>query len=92
VRGVEYAPLRASGFLAVEWRPWRSTSLVAETNVASRLVENVENYPGVHWYVNVTGRVDLGSRVRLDVGFTENVISQLTTADFAFYLGLGLRP
>ena len=92
VRGIEYTSLRAAGFLAVEWRPWRRASLVAETNVASRLVENIESYPGVHWYVNVTGRVDLSSRVRLDVGFTENIVSQLTTADFAFYLGLGLRP
>jgi hypothetical protein len=92
VRGVEYTPLRAAGFLAVEWRPWRRVSLVAETNVASRRVENIESYPGTHWYVNVTGRVDLGSRVRLDAGFTENIISQLTTTDFAFYFGLGPRP
>jgi len=92
VRGVEYAPLRAGGFVAAEWRPWRRASLVAETNLASRLVENIESYPGVHWIVNVAGRIDLGSRARLDVGFTENLISQLTTTDFALYLGLGLHP
>ena len=92
VRGVEYAPLRGHGFLAVEFRPWRRLSLVAETSVASRLVENIESYPGVHSYVNVTARVDLGRRFRLDLGFTENLVSQLTTTDFAFYLGLGLRP
>ena len=68
VRGVEYAPLRAHGFLALEWRPWRRLSLVAETNAASRLVENIDRYPGVHWIVNVTGRLDLGARTRLDAG------------------------
>ncbi len=92
VHGVEYVPVRADAFLAVEWRPWRRMSLVAETHVASRLVENIESYPGLHWIVNVTGRVDLGSRVGLDVGITENLVSQLTTTDFAFCLGLRLRP
>ena len=92
VRGLEYAPLRAHGFLALEWRPWRRLSLVAETNAASRLVENVDRYPGVHWLVNVSGRLDLGTRTRLDLGFTENFASQLSTTDFALYAGVSLRP
>jgi hypothetical protein len=92
VHGTEYAPVRAHGFLAVEWRPWSRFSLVAETNAASRLVENVDSYPGLHWIVNVTGRLDLGERTRLDLGFTENLKSQLTTTDFAFYLGVSVRP
>ena len=92
VRGIEYAPVRANGFVALEWRPSRRLSLVAETNAASRLVENIDRYPGVHWLVNVTGRLDLGTRTRLDVGFTENIWSQLTTTDFALYVGLGFRP
>jgi len=92
VRGVEYTPLRAHGFLALEWRPWRRLSLVAETNAASRLVENIDRYPGVHWIVSVTGRLDLGARTRLDVGFTENIWSQLTTTDFALYVAFGFRP
>ena len=92
VEGVLYSPVRAHGFVALEWRPWRRVSLVAETDAASRLVENIEKYPGVHWIVNVTGRIDLGGKTRLDVGFTENIVSQLTTTDFALYLGLGIRP
>ena len=92
VRGVEYEPVRAHGFLALEWRPWRRFSLVAETDAASRLVENIDRYPGAHWILNVTGRIDLGARTRLDLGFTENLKSQLTTTDFALYVGLSLRP
>ena len=42
--------------------------------------------------MNVTGRLDIGRRTRLDLGFTENLMSQLTTTDFALYLGLGVRP
>ncbi len=52
----------------------------------------MDSYPGVHWIVNVTGRIDLGERTRLDLGFTENIISQLTTTDFAFYVAFALRP
>ncbi len=92
IDGVEYVPLRAAGFLAIEWRPWRRFSLVAETNAASRLVENIDKYPGEHWLVNVTGRIDLGRHTRLDLGFTENIWSQLSTTDFALYVGLGIRP
>ena len=92
VRGVEYSRCGPHGFLALEWRPWRRLSLVAETNAASRLVENIDRYPGVHWLVNVTGRLDLGKRTRLDVGFTENSRAGFTTTDFALYVGLGLRP
>jgi len=92
VRGVLYASARAHGFFALEWRAGRRLSLVAETDAASRLVENIESYPGLHWIVNVTGRIDVGERTRLDVGFTENLQSQLTTTDFALYLGLGFRP
>jgi len=92
VRGVLYEPARAHGFLALEWRPWQRLSLVAETNAASRLVENIDGYPGLHWIVNVTGRLDIGRRTRLDLGFTENLLSQLTTTDFALYVGFGIRP
>jgi hypothetical protein len=92
VRGVRYEATRVHGFLALEWRPWRRVSLVGETNAASRLAANIDSYPGLHWIVNVTGRVDLGSRLRLDLGFTENIKNQQATTDFALYVGLGLRP
>lgn len=92
VEGVAYEPVRAHGFLAFEWRPWRRFSLVAETDAASRLVSNVERYPGTHWMLNVTGRVDVGRRLRLDLGFTENLKNQLSTTDFALFTAVALRP
>jgi uncharacterized protein DUF3187 len=92
VAGVLYSPVRAHGFFAAEWRPWRRVGLVAETDAASRLVENIEHYPGVHWIVNVVCRIDLGRRTGLDLGFTENIMNQLTTTDFALYIGLAIRP
>jgi hypothetical protein len=91
VDGVEYVPARAHGFVALEWRPWRRVSLLAQTNAASRLVRNIDLYPGLHWVVNVGGRIDLGARTRLDVGLTENIADQQSTPDLAFYFALGLR-
>ena len=70
----------------------RPLSLLVETNAASRLVANVEKYPGTHWIVNLGGRLDLGRRTRLDFFLTENIISQQTTTDFAIYTGLTVRP
>lgn len=92
VRGIEYEPARIHGYAALEWRVARPLSLLVETNAASRLVANVEKYPGTHWIVNFGGRLDLGKRTRLDFFLTENIVSQQTTTDFAIYTGLTLRP
>jgi hypothetical protein len=92
VRGVEYERTRGHGFAAFEWRPWRRVSLIAETSAATRLVANIDSYPGVHWVVNLGGRIDLGPQLRLDVGFTENLVDQQSTTDLGLYFALGWRP
>jgi Protein of unknown function (DUF3187) len=92
VRRVEYEPFRVHGFLALEWRPARRLSLVGETDAASRLIENIDRYAGVHWMVNVSGRIDVARSTRLEIGFTENIVNQLSTADFGVHFGLVFRP
>jgi Protein of unknown function (DUF3187) len=92
VRRVEYEPVRVQGFLALEWRPARRLSIVGETDAASRLVENIDRYAGLHWMVNVSGRIDVSRSARLEIGFTENIESQLATADFGVHFGLVFRP
>jgi hypothetical protein len=92
VSAVRYDPLRAHGFLALEWRAGRRLSFVVETDAASRLASGIADYPALDWLLNVVGRVDLGRRTRLDVGFTENVADQNATTDFAAYLAIGVRP
>jgi hypothetical protein len=92
VRGVEYEAARLHGYLAFEWRLARVVSAVVETDVASRLVSNIDTYPGTHWLVNIGGRLDLGSRACLDAFVTENILSQQSTTDFGLYFGVSLRP
>ena len=92
VRGVEYETARLHGYLALEWRLARWLSLVVDTSAASRLVSNVDRYPGTHWMVDIGGRIDLGPRTRLDVFVVENILSQLSTTDFGIYLGVSVRP
>jgi hypothetical protein len=92
VRGIEYETARLHGYLALEWRVARWLSLVADTNAASRLVSNIDRYPGTHWMVDLGGRMDLGARTRLDVFVTENILSQLSTTDFGIYLAVSVRP
>ena len=55
-------------------------------------MSNIQSYPGTHWLVNLGGRLDLGKRSRLDLFMTENIVSQQSTADFALYFALSLRP
>jgi hypothetical protein len=92
VRAIEYERWRGHGFAAFEWRPWPRLSLLAETNAASRLVTNVASYPGVHWVVNVGGRLDVTPDLRLDLGLTENLMDQQSTTDLGLYFALGWRP
>jgi hypothetical protein len=91
VLGVGYEPVRGHGFLAFEWRAGRSWSLVAETDAATRLVRDISRYPGGHWIVNVDAKIDVSRRARLELGFTENLMSQISTTDFAMHGGIVLR-
>jgi Protein of unknown function (DUF3187) len=92
LHGIGYQTGRGHGFVALEWRPARWLSLVAETNIASRLVANVERYPGTHWVVNVEGRFGVARGTTFDLGFTENIVSQRVTTDFALHGALTFRP
>jgi hypothetical protein len=91
VRVVQYETARVHGFTAFEWRPGRRISLVAETDIASRLIANIASYPGMHWMVHGEARIDVTRRVRLELGFTENLKDQQSTADFGMLFGLVWR-
>jgi uncharacterized protein DUF3187 len=92
VRGVEYETGRVHGFLALEWRVFHWIHLVGETDIASRLVSGIDLYPGLHWITNVSGRIPLSRRTRLELGFTENFKNQASTTDFGLHFGLLVRP
>jgi hypothetical protein len=88
ISGVSYEPLRAHAFAAVAWRAMRALTLHLETDAATRLVSNIAHYPGTHWMVNATGAIRLAPDLRMELGLTENIISQGCTTDVAFYFAL----
>lgn len=88
VGGIQYAPRRAHGFLAAEWRTGRRFSLLAETSAASRLVTNLANYPALEWYLHLGARMNLDCGWTLEAAFTENIADQQATTDFGVQLGL----
>jgi hypothetical protein len=92
VRGVGYERWRAHGFAALEWRVGRKLSLLVQSDAASRLVSDVQSYPGVHWLIHAGARLRVSESTGLDLGLTENVKSQQATADFALHAALTLRP
>jgi len=93
VEEVEYVSGRGSGFVAVEWRPGPSWSLVAQAHFASRLIDRraIDLYPGIHFLVSLAARVDLAQGHELLLAFTENVFQHQTTADITFHFGWRLR-
>jgi uncharacterized protein DUF3187 len=92
VRGVGYERYRGWGFLSVEWRLGRRFSLVAETDAASRLVRDIDLYPGLHWIIHGSGWIELSPRTQVRVGFIEKIKNLLSNADFGLYVGLLVRP
>lgn len=86
--GIEYARLRGFGFAVVEWRAGRAWSLLAELSGSSRLVTNLARYPALQSYLRVGVKRDLGPRLGLEAGFTENLVRQQGTTDFGIFLGL----
>jgi hypothetical protein len=77
--GIEYEPLRAHGFLVLEWRASRRLSLLAEANGSSRLVTNVLGYKPLQLHLRIGAKLDLGPRTRLEAGFVEGLSVQNTT-------------
>jgi hypothetical protein len=92
VRGVGYERYRGWGFLAVEWRLGRRFSLVAETDAASRLIRNIDLYPGMHWIIHGSGWIELSPHTRMHLGFTEKIKNVLSNADFGLNFGMLVRP
>jgi hypothetical protein len=93
IDGLAYETWRGHGGLALEWRPGRTWSLVAQADYATRLVAEtaIDHYPGTHLTLSVSGVVDVGSTQQLVLGLTENLASQASTVDVAFHLGWRLR-
>ena len=61
-------------------------------DAASRLVRDIDRYPGLHWITNVSGRIPISLRMRFELGFTENFMDQMSTTDFGVHFGLAVRP
>lgn len=91
VAGIEYARLRGFGFVAMEWRPGGSWSLITELNGSSRIVTNLARYPGLQSYLKLGIKLDVAQRLALEAGFTENLVRQQGTTDFGIFLGLTRR-
>lgn len=84
----EYRVARPQGFLALEWRPWSSTSLLVEVNAAGRLIDNVTSFPGRHVNLRVGAKVDVARGWMLEGGFTEGLHPVSATTDFGVMAGL----
>jgi hypothetical protein len=89
-RGIDYARGQAHGHLSVGWRISPGWTLHGQLRASSRLVDGLAEYPGLQSYVDVGAGRRLG-RWWLRAGFTENILSQQSTVDFAVYAQLVSR-
>jgi hypothetical protein len=87
-QGIGYPAWRSHGFAAVEWRPSARWGLLVQTDASSRLVTNLAEYPGIQWYLRLAVRRSAGEGWSLHAGFSENIMHQQATVDFAVFFGL----
>jgi len=87
IRGFQYEDFRGWGFVAAEWHVGHNISLVAEFDVASRLITNIVAYPELSSYLNISCRWDLSRCFEVEFGFTENIEAQQGTIDFGVFGG-----
>lgn len=88
--GLAYERNRAEGFVALEWRPVRAWSALVQWEASSRLVTDVDRYPGLQLSLRIGSKVDAG-RWRLEGGFVEGIKDLDTTVDFGVFAGIARR-
>ena len=91
VLGLEYERVRPQGFLSFEGRLTRGWSAVVQLDVASRLIANVEDYPGTTAYLRVGSKFGLRGKWTLELGITEGVRHQEALTDFGVFAALARR-
>ena len=86
--GLRYVRFRPQGFAALEWRPGRRLSLLAEIDAAGALLTGIPAYTGRHIELRAGARQDLGQALELYAGFVEGASSVQSTPDFGVLLGV----
>lgn len=87
-RGIRYAAWRTTVFGAVEWRFCSRGSLLFQLDYAGPLAADVANFAPDVFYTHVGVKWDLAPGTRLELGFTENLVDQQTTADVGLWVGV----
>jgi hypothetical protein len=90
-QGLAYRRARYQGFLALEARLTRGWSAIAQLDAASRLVTNLEAYPGDTVYLRVGSKFGLRRGWMLEGGITEGLIHQVAATDFGLIAALARR-
>jgi hypothetical protein len=88
IDGLTYEEVRGAGFVALEWRPASTWSLLVQVDGSTNLVKDVASYPEIQSYVHVAAKFDLSRCWQLEIGFTENLHDQQSTIDFGAFAGL----
>lgn len=88
--GLSYARNRAEGFVALEWRPLAAWSALVQWEASSRLLTDVDRYPGLQLSLRLGSKVDAGTW-RLEGGFVEGIKGLDNTTDFGVFAAVGRR-
>jgi hypothetical protein len=88
LQGLRYERWRPSGFAAIELRLTRRILAILQTTWTGGLIENVDQYPALHAYVDGGIVVEVTPRMSVELLMRENLTDQQSTTDVSFLLGL----
>jgi hypothetical protein len=91
VEGLLYPRTRAQGFLAFEGRVTHGWSMLVQLDAATRLVTNIDSYPGNAVYLRVGSKFGLPRGWTVEGGVTEGVRNQMAATDFGLIAGVTKR-
>ena len=89
--GLAYRRARPQGFLALEARLTRGWSAIVQLDAATRLVTNLDSYPGSTIYLRVGSKFGLRHGWMLEGGITEGLIHQVAATDFGLIAAVARR-
>jgi uncharacterized protein DUF3187 len=87
--GLQYRRTRPQGFVAFEGRLTRGWSMIVQLDAASRLVTNIDSYPGSVTYLRVGSKFGLHRGWMLEGAITEGVNNLVAATDFGVVAAIG---
>lgn len=90
--GLRFQQHRGGGFVGLEWRAFDPVSFFVGLQGGSNLIANLERFPDYQVYLDLGGKISLGSGFVLELLLRENPAPDQGTTDVTFFTAVAFTP